>query len=168
MVRLLIIAVLLSSGLLLLSINFGTSDNLVFSASFPVPRSTATPEKTKCVPCLRPDGNKANTPPNVTEVTLDKNELRIPCSETPTHTELREMVVSVKTDSEDADGDILTYNYTVSGGRIIGTGKNVIWDLSRSAAGTYEIIAGVDDGCGVCGRTVKKTVSVRECVASPD
>jgi len=57
----------------------------------------------------------------------------------------------------------LTYNYTLSGGKILGKGKNVVWDLTGVAPGTYTITAGADDGCGVCGRTVTREIKVVEC-----
>jgi hypothetical protein len=55
----------------------------------------------------------------------------------------------------------LTYNYTVSGGKIIGSGAEVIWDLSNALIGTYTITGGVDDGCGICGATKTKTVVIK-------
>ena len=58
---------------------------------------------------------------------------------------------------------MLTYNYTVSGGRVVGQGANVSWDLSGVSPGTYTITAGVDDGCGVCGKTQTKTITVEAC-----
>ena len=57
----------------------------------------------------------------------------------------------------------LTYNYTVSGGRIVGQGANVTWDVGGLQPGTYTITAGVNDGCGVCGQTQTKTITVKEC-----
>jgi hypothetical protein len=71
--------------------------------------------------------------------------------------------VNVSTNASDAENDVLTYNYTVSGGRIVGSGANVQWDLSGVGKGTYTITTGVDDGCGVCGKTETKTVTVEEC-----
>lgn len=71
--------------------------------------------------------------------------------------------VSVTTTAVDPENDILTYNYTVSGGRIVGSGANVSWDLSGLAPGSYTITAGVDDGCGLCGQTQTQTVVVAEC-----
>lgn len=65
--------------------------------------------------------------------------------------------------AKDDEGDTLTYNYTFTGGKIIGTGAKVLWDLSDVKPGTYTITAAVDDGCGFCGRTVTKTVTVKQC-----
>lgn len=74
-----------------------------------------------------------------------------------------DLAVGVATTAVDPEGDVLTYNYTVSGGRIVGTGANVSWDLTGAAPGTYTITAGVDDSCGVCGQTQTKTITVKEC-----
>ena len=73
------------------------------------------------------------------------------------------MSVGVTTTAVDPENDVLTYNYTVSGGRIVGTGANVSWDLTGTNPGTYTITAGVDDSCGVCGQTQTKTITVKEC-----
>lgn len=56
-----------------------------------------------------------------------------------------------------------TYLYTVSGGKIIGKGSKVQWDLTGVKAGSYTIMATIDDGCGFCGKSVTKTVIVKEC-----
>ena len=74
-----------------------------------------------------------------------------------------DMSVNVTTTAVDPENDVLTYNYTVSGGRIVGQGANVSWDLTGAAPGTYTITAGVDDSCGVCGKTQTKTITVEEC-----
>ena len=67
----------------------------------------------------------------------------------------------VLVDAVDPENDILTYNYNVTGGRIIGVGRNVTWDLSEVSAGSYKLIAGVDDGCGICGKTITRTVTIK-------
>ncbi len=59
--------------------------------------------------------------------------------------------------ARDPENDVLTYNYKVSAGRIIGVGANVTWDLSGQAPGTYSISCAVDDGVGFRGRYVTKT-----------
>jgi hypothetical protein len=55
----------------------------------------------------------------------------------------------------------LLYVYKVSGGRIVGTGKDVMWDLADAKPGIYTITAGVDDGCGICGETKTKEITVK-------
>ncbi len=74
-----------------------------------------------------------------------------------------DMSVGVTTTAVDPEGDVLTYNYTVSGGRVVGQGANVQWDLTGAQPGTYTITAGVDDSCGVCGKTQTKTIEVATC-----
>lgn len=123
--------------------------------------------QSNCKPCFRPqsDPNKRveNKWPNVTSLELDKLEVRWPTPEgsPPKYpSNSRELSASVKTVAEDPDGDVLVYTYVVTGGRIVGTGRNVMWDLNGTLPGTYTITAAVDDGCGTCGTKVTKTVSV--------
>lgn len=105
---------------------------------------------------------------NVDSVTLSSTEIVLPC---PPGTVLREgarcpegSTITVATRASSTDPtDVLTYNYTVSGGRIVGSGANVTWDLSGVRPGTYTITAGADNGCGVCGTTKTETITVREC-----
>lgn len=107
-----------------------------------------------------------NQPANVDSVTIGDTVITLPC---PPGTRSRSgacndsTTVSVATRAIDPENDVLTYNYTVSGGRIVGTGANVQWDLSGAQAGTYTITTGVDDGCGVCGRTNTQTIRVEAC-----
>jgi hypothetical protein len=108
-----------------------------------------------------------NQPANVTNLTLSQTEIAAPC---PSGQVPREgvtcsdnMTVQVATTAVDPENDVLTYNYTVAQGRIVGTGANVSWDLTGVAPGTYTITAGVDDGCGVCGQTQTRTITVRAC-----
>jgi hypothetical protein len=104
---------------------------------------------------------------NVTGLDLDRTTIILPC---PAGFVPREGVtcpdnttIVIRTTAVDPENDVLTYNYTVSGGRIVGTGANVSWDLSGLSPGTYTIVAGVDDGCGLCGQTQTKTVTVAQC-----
>jgi len=69
--------------------------------------------------------------------------------------------VKVETIAGDPDNDILTYNYTVTGGKVIGEGSKVIWSLKAVLPGTYSITAGVDDGCGICGKTITRSVTIK-------
>jgi len=111
-------------------------------------------------------GDILNIPANVTNLTLSDTEIRLPCPAGTTSTSGScndSTSVTVATTATDVENDVLTYNYTVSGGRIVGTGANVQWDLSGSPAGTYTITAGVDDGCGLCGQTQTRTITIAEC-----
>jgi hypothetical protein len=107
-----------------------------------------------------------NLPPNVTNLTVSDNEITLPC---PPGSSSRSggcndsTSVTVNTTAVDPEGDVLTYNYTVSAGRVVGTGASVSWDLGGVAPGSYTITAGVDDGCGICGKTMTQTVNVVNC-----
>ena len=92
-----------------------------------------------------------NEPANVTDLDLDRTEVS---GSTGTK-------VSVTTVAMDPENDVLTYNYTVAAGKILGTGAKVVWDLAGVPSGSYTITAAVDDGCGVCGKTKTRTVVVK-------
>lgn len=70
--------------------------------------------------------------------------------------------IKVFAKSADSEGSVITYNYEVTGGNIIGRSENVIWDLSDVKAGTYSITGVVDNGCGLCGKKITKSVIVKE------
>lgn len=104
---------------------------------------------------------------NVTALTVSNKVINLPC---PPGTRPAEgqtcadsQSLSVTTTAVDPENDTLVYNYTVSGGKITGSGANVTWDMTGVRPGTYTITAGVDDGCGVCGQTKTETITVQEC-----
>lgn len=96
--------------------------------------------------------------------------------------------IQVHAIAKEPKDSFLIYSYSVSGGKIHaieGTGESkfstplpdsytiyttknysdgakVIWDLTGVKPGTYTITAAVDDGCGFCGKTMTKTVTVKE------
>ena len=111
-------------------------------------------------------GAVVNLPANIDSVALSTTVITLPC---PVGKKSRSgacddnKTISVATHASDPENDVLTYNYTVSGGRVIGTGANVQWELSNAQAGTYTITTGVDDGCGVCGKTNTQTIKVQDC-----
>jgi hypothetical protein len=108
-----------------------------------------------------------NIPANVTNVTLSETEVTIPCAAGFRPREgtvcSDDLSVNVATTAVDVENDVLTYSYTVTGGRVVGQGANVSWDLSGVRPGTYTITSAVDDGCGLCGQTQTRTITVREC-----
>ena len=111
-------------------------------------------------------GDIENKPASVDSVSLSSTVITLPCrpgyrSKSGNCSDNRTIKVSTK--ATDPENDVLTYNYTVSGGRIVGGGANVDWDLSSAQPGTYTITTGVDDGCGVCGKTDTRTIKVEEC-----
>lgn len=112
-------------------------------------------------------GEIVNQAANVTAVTVSNKNITLGC---PPGTRAPEgqkcednQSVSVSTTAVDPENDTLVYNYTVSGGKITGSGANVTWDLTGVRPGTYTVTAGVDDGCGVCGQTKTETITVAEC-----
>jgi hypothetical protein len=112
-----------------------------------------------------------NKAADVHTLELDKDEAVLRC---PRRTKAREescsgdALIEVLTGASDPENDTLVYIYTVTGGKIEGQGASVKWDLSAVRPGSYQIITGVDDGCGVCGKTMTKTVTVKECVSCGD
>ena len=100
---------------------------------------------------------------NVTELTLSGTEIIAGCNndeEKNRSGSVDKQKVLVKTTAVDPESDVLTYNYIVSARKIIGAGANVVWDLSSVKSGVYIITAGVNDGCGVCGKTKPEMVTV--------
>jgi hypothetical protein len=138
----------------------------IFAGGFGLSNTSACADSSPqrdCKPCKRPDGT-TNHSPNVTSLTLDKLDLQFKPVAVDPDTSLPhsspEQIISVTTNAEDYENDVLDYSYTISGGRIIGLGANVSWDLNGTLPGTYTITAKVDDSCGVCGKTITKTVRV--------
>ena len=95
-----------------------------------------------------------------TEISADCNSLGVTqnksCSDN-----VKEIFIS--TTAFDPENDVLTYRYYIAVGKIVGQGAKIIWDLAGVKAGTYTITAAADDGCGVCGKYITKTVVVKEC-----
>lgn len=115
----------------------------------------------------RTEGKVENKFADVTNLELSETRVTVPCGPGTRPAEgsncSDDMAVNVTTTAVDPENDVLTYNYTVSGGRIVGQGANVSWDLSGVQPGTYTVTAGVDDGCGVCGKTQTRTITVESC-----
>ncbi|CAN5441919.1 hypothetical protein BH10ACI1_BH10ACI1_34540 [soil metagenome] len=101
-----------------------------------------------------------NCPPTVKNISLSQTEI-ISCR-TNSNTCSEKQLIEVLTEATDPENDFLTYSYTVTGGKIVGDGAKVVWDLSGVAPGIYTITVGADDGCGICGPTMTKTVKIIE------
>jgi len=99
---------------------------------------------------------------SVSNLTLSRNEVVASCSNGK-HFCFGSKEIGIYTEAFNPSNDVITYVYSVSGGKIIGQGDKVVWDLSGEKPGTYTITAGVDDSCGVCGQTMTKTATVTEC-----
>jgi hypothetical protein len=63
--------------------------------------------------------------------------------------------------------DKLTYKYTVTGGKVVGTGPDVNWDLTGFQAGVYTITVEVSDGKTNPPAEKKATVTLaeRQCIS---
>jgi hypothetical protein len=124
------------------------------------------PGSSDCKPCFRagsePGKEIHNKPPDVTDIALEKTELQIPPKKDNEQKSVYtdELIVGVAVRAQDPEGDVLTYNYTISGGRIVGTGAKVSWNLNGVLPGTYTITSGADDGCGICGKTMTQSITV--------
>jgi hypothetical protein len=70
--------------------------------------------------------------------------------------------VELAANYSDADNDPLVYTWSVTGGTLSGTGRNVSWDLSGLQPGTYTATVSVSDGAApaVPGST---SVTIAEC-----
>lgn len=106
-----------------------------------------------------------NSPSNVIDLVLSRTELIADCRSLNAR-ENKDCLndtkkISVSIIAVDPEYDVLTYYSKVSGGKIIGQGAKVVWDLSGVKAGHYTITAAADDGCGLCGKFIIKTVVVK-------
>jgi hypothetical protein len=103
-----------------------------------------------------------NDHPEITALDLSETELLPDCWTTNNHVCSNEpRRIAVRVNAVDRENDPLTIIYKVSGGKIVGRGDIVAWDLSDVPPGSYTITAAADDGCGPCGKLVTKTVVVR-------
>ena len=140
---------------------------------------TATAALTDSPDCCQPisgsvsvgtQSGVVNRPANVIALMVSHSKLVAPCEpgRVPAEGQVvsENMIVAVKAYGYDPDEDVLTYNFEVSAGKIIGRGSDVRWDLTGVKPGIYSITAGADDGCGLCGKTWTETVSVEACVPS--
>ncbi len=93
--------------------------------------------------------------PEVTKILTSKTEISAKCAD-------KNCLTDISTEVFNPENDVITYEYSVSGGKIVGRGAKVVWDLSGVAPGTYTIRVFADDGCGDCGKSITQTVTVVE------
>ncbi len=109
----------------------------------------------------------------VEDVTFDKEKAITECWWQPIYSKMRpcsdEGGVEVTTVSKTAEKDNLTYYYIVSGGKIVGQGAKITWDLGRVRPGEYKMMVGVGKDGIMRGKTVVKSIHVElcECEAPP-
>src|SRR2546423_2915337 len=68
--------------------------------------------------------------------------------------------------ADDPQNNALRYQYSTVGGRIVGDGANVMWDLSGVQPGTYTATVEVDNNCG-CTAFASTSVIVRKLECAP-
>lgn len=126
------------------------------SDSFPIPSPTKTPASEKH------DG--------VDNLVLDNEQVFIPCFYSFSENAMcskSDLNVKVNTLSKDAENNSLKYYYTITGGKIIGEGANVIWNFSETRPGKYTITASVGNDYIIKGKSVTKTIELEECPQCP-
>jgi hypothetical protein len=107
-------------------------------------------------------------PANVDRLNLSQDVIFVNCPAGQKRCSENKQTIDIWTEASAAFTDLFTYNYVISGGKIVGKGAKVVWDLSNAKPGEYLITAGVDDGCGVCGKTQTRKVYVVECPNASD
>jgi hypothetical protein len=97
-------------------------------------------------------------------IKLDRNIVTRPCplGYKCFGTSDKNMSVTVTISNAVSKNDLLNYNYAVSGGRIIGEGARVIWDLTGVQPGTYEIAVDTRDISGTRIQTATKLITVQD------
>lgn len=96
-------------------------------------------------------------------IDLDRKEVVYICPWSNNCGKIENMMVLVKPSVNNPKKIPLTYQYKVSGGKIIGQGEEVLWDLKGVRPGTYTMTATIDDGRGLINQTKSETVEVKEC-----
>lgn len=123
-----------------------SSDALIRENSSPNIKLTVTPTPAKKV--------------EPAKVILDKEEICIPCEPGVRSREGLvcdgDMMVTVSAGR--AEGNQFKYAYTISGGRIIGKGAKVVWDMTGAMPGTYQIEVDAEDKSS--GRKWKETKTI--------
>lgn len=115
---------------------------------------------------------RSNQPVDVVSVSFDKELIYLVCpmpgwlplairEGTACSENQQRITIFTKTSATIDNG--LTFYYTVSAGKIVGSGSKVIWDLSGNSPGRYSITAGVGKDNVISGKTLTKYVTVEEC-----
>ena len=100
-------------------------------------------------------------------VNLDRETAIIPCpvgnliKENPSCKD--DMQVNIRATAKSLNNSEFDYYYTVSGGKIIGQGASVIWDLTGVKYGDYTVTVQVGHEYQFSDKTISKTIKVYEC-----
>lgn len=145
MYKFIVITLIIFSASILLALN---SNNLIYKTSAnAIPTVTPTPD----------------SPSKNISIELDKDSVSPRCPPGyrpfPGRTCGDGMLITVIV-TDKSENDALIYKYRVSGGRIIGEGAKITWDLSGAAPGTYTITVDVENESKTQSPTETKTVTV--------
>lgn len=96
------------------------------------------------------------------ELVLDKDELCIACEPgfRPNEDSVCDINMLIAVSAGDPDDKNLSYKYTISGGRIIGEGAKVSWDLTGAQPGTYDISVDIQNKFNSFKKKKSKTIEV--------
>jgi hypothetical protein len=94
---------------------------------------------------------------------LSRTEVIASCSANNTACSNNNQSIQISTETFNEANDVLVYDYKISGGKIVGKGEKVVWDLSGEKPGIYTITGSVDDGVGAYANPITKEVRVVEC-----
>lgn len=111
------------------------------------------------VPTATPMPNASN---DLFSLELDRYTITHPCPLSYRCVEQgdKDSSVAVTVSGNRPENDELRYKYTTSGGRVIGEGAKVRWDLTGGQPGTYTITVAIEDESGNELQLITKTISV--------
>lgn len=103
--------------------------------------------------------------PNEFEISFNKTSVILPClcmldGQIPLPYELQDPRIIVSVTTNTAVRRPLTYQYEVTGGKVLNEGPNVVWDFSEMPPGEYKIKVTVTDARDPIGKTLAKSVPV--------
>jgi hypothetical protein len=99
----------------------------------------------------------------IERIELDKNEIFYICPPSDSGGRDEDFRIKVKTIVRNPKNFPLIYQYTVSGGQIIGQGEKVVWDLNNVRLGNYTITVGIGYDRGFFTETKSEKITVKEC-----
>jgi hypothetical protein len=140
---------------------------LLITASFFIPLATASNAESGATNPIATPTPKIGSSIEIEDVIIDRERdntwcpIPEPVIENGCPKDINVKVRTVIKNAEKAKN--LTYNYTVSGGRIIGQGEEVSWNFEDPRPGKYTITVGIGDKNGIKKKTVTKTFEFREC-----
>lgn len=111
-------------------------------------------------PTVTPTPNQSE---EQSEIVLDKKVVCLPLEpgfRPLPNTECDSYDMTVTVSAAKPENNQIKYEYRVSGGRVIGEGAKIIWDLTGVQPGTYEIRVDINDKSNGQKRAENKTITV--------